>query len=109
MIAGGVDIDGQRPELLDDAFSDPESSGSVLDIDDAEVDLLAVDDRVELLEQRPSSRLPDHVSDVKNSYHLLSDAETRGRGDAEKTISASRVPASPRPVTLRNRPRESRG
>ena len=64
VIAGRVRVNRQLRQLLHNRFGHPEAAGGVLDVDDREVDLLAVDHVLELLMQCAPARLADHIADV---------------------------------------------
>jgi len=53
-----------------DRLGDAETAGGVLDVDDREVDLFAIDDMIQLLMQRLASGLPDDVTDVEDVDHF---------------------------------------
>ena len=56
VIARGVGVDRELRQLLHDRLGDAESAGGVLDVDDREVDLLAIDDMIRASDAAPSGQ-----------------------------------------------------
>ena len=70
VIARGIGVDRKLRQLMHDRLGDAETARGVLDVDDREVDLLAIDDMIQLLMQRLAARLADDVTDVEDVDHF---------------------------------------
>src|SRR6266849_6825216 len=96
VISGGEGVDGQLPQLLHDGLGHSKAAGGVLDVDDREVDLLAIDDVLQLLMQGPPAGLADDVADVEDADHAVA----QSRGCAVSRWAGPRDPATLRPRNL---------
>ena len=68
MIAAREQVELEAEELLGDLGSDAETGGGVLDVGDAEVDAVLLDDLVQAVVQQPSTRFAEDVADEQDSH-----------------------------------------